>query len=86
MRYKPILMTRIEEEERRLKENLLLSEEAGVIRSTDDIVVKKKSVSDYIKEISHIVFSAVFLVLVFLGLLVLLNPNSREILLNILTF
>ena len=57
-----------------------------MIRSTDDIVVKKKSVSDYIKEISHIVFSAVFLVLVFLGLLVLLNPTSREILLNILTF
>ena len=79
-------MTRIEEEERRLKENLLLSEKAGVIRSTDDIVVKKKSVSDYIKEISHIVFSAVFLVLVFLGLLVLLNPTSREILLNIFAF
>ena len=86
MRYKPILMTRIEEEKRRLKENLLLSEEAGVIRSTYDIVVKKKSVSDYIKEISHIVFSVVFLVLVFLGLLVLLNPTSREILLSILKF
>ena len=57
-----------------------------MIRSTDDIVVKKKSVSDYIKEISHIAFSAVFLVLVFLGLLVLLNPTSREILLNIFAF
>jgi cytochrome b561 len=79
-------MTRIEEEERQLKENLLLSEEAGVIQSADDIVVKKKNVSDYIKEISHIVFSAVFLVLVFLGLLVLLNPTSREILLSILKF
>ena len=86
MRYKPILMTRIEEEEKHLKENLLLSEEAGVIQSADDIVVKKKNVNDYVKEISRIAFSAVFLVLVFLGLLVLLNPTSREILLNILTF
>ena len=86
MRYKPILMTRIEEEERQLKENLLLSEEAGVIRSADNIVVKKKNAGDYIREISNIFFSAVFLMLVFVGLLVLLNPTSREILLNIFTF
>ena len=79
-------MTRIEEEERRLKENLLLSEEAGVIRSADNIVVKKKNAGDYIREISNIFFSAVFLMLVFVGLLVLLNPTSREILLNIFTF
>lgn len=79
-------MTRIEEEERQLKENLLLSEEAGVIRSADNIVVKKKNAGDYIQEISNIFFSAVFLMLVFVGLLVLLNPTSREILLNIFTF
>jgi len=79
-------MTRIEEEERQLKENLLLSEEAGVIRSADNIVVKKKNAGDYIREISNIFFSAVFLMLVFVGLLVLLNPTSREILLNIFTF
>ncbi len=79
-------MTRIEEEERQLKENLLLSEEAGVIRSADNIVVKKKKAGDYIREISNIFFSAVFLMLVFVGLLVLLNPTSREILLNIFTF
>ncbi len=86
MRYKPILMARVEEEERQLKESLLLSEEAGVIQSTDDIVVKKKNFKDYVRDVTNIAVSAVFLVFVFIGLLVLLNPTTREILLEIASF
>ena len=86
MRYKPILMARVEEEKRQLKESMLLSEEAGVIQSTDDIVVKKKNFKDYVRDVTNIAISAVYLTLIFLGLLVLLNPTSRDILLKIASF
>ncbi len=86
MRYQSILMSRIEDEERQLKEQALLSEEAGIIQSTDDIVVTKKTFSDYVHQAGNIIFSGGFLTLIFIGILDILNPASREILLSMLPF
>lgn len=82
MRYQPILMLRLEEEERALAEQNELKKRAGIVSESDEITVTEKTITDYVKQIGYVIASGIFIILVFIGMLMVLNPSSREILLG----
>lgn len=81
-RFKPILMEKISRMEQAEQEQRKLKQEYGI--AADDVVVRKKNVKDYaISAIKGIGYLA-YVILVFLGIVTLVNPISRDILLSLL--
>lgn len=81
-RFKPILMEKISRLEQAEQEQQELKQEYGI--TADDVVVRKKNIKDYAISILKGIGYFIYIILVFLGIVTLINPISRDILLGLL--
>lgn len=81
-RFKPILMEKISRLEQAEQEQRELKQEYGI--TADDVVVRKKNIKDYAISILKGIGYFIYIILVFLGIVTLINPISRDILLGLL--
>lgn len=81
-RFKPILMEKISRLEQAEQEQRELKQEYGI--AADDVVVRKKNIKDYAISILKGIGYFIYIILVFLGIVTLINPISRDILLGLL--
>ena len=83
-RFKPILMEKITREEQAEKEQQELKDTYGIADAS--VSVRKKGIQDYgisaIKGLGYLLY----VILVFLGIVIWINPTSREILLGLVGF
>ena len=82
-RYKPILMEKIHRAEAEEKKQRELKEELGIIPD-DTIIIKKKGISDYLLSVLKGFGYLIYVILVFLGIVTVINPVSRDLLLKML--
>ncbi len=83
MRYQRILMERISDEEEKEREEIILQKEAGIITPEGELVITRKAITDYIRQTVNIITSGLYICLIFIGILVLLNPSSRDMILKL---
>lgn len=81
-RFKPILMEKISRLEQAEQEQRELKQEYGI--AADDVVVRKKNIKDYAISILKWIGYFIYIILVFLGIVTLINPISRDIFLGML--
>lgn len=81
-RFKPILMEKISRLEQAEQEQRELKQEYGI--AADDVVVRKKNIKDYAISILKGIGYFIYIILVFLGIVTLINPISRDIFLGML--
>ena len=81
-RFKPILMEKISRLEQAEQEQRELKQEYGI--AADDVVVSKKNIKDYAISILKGIGYFIYIILVFLGIVTLINPISRDIFLGML--
>ena len=81
-RYKPILMARIEAVEKEAAKQKHLREDSGI--AEEHLIVVERGIQDYlflgIKYSGYVIYT----ILIFFGLLTVLNPASRLLIVNIL--
>ena len=79
-RFKPSLMDKVEKEQRQEIKQEKLKAESGI--KEEEVLVKEKSGSDYGKAVFRLVIDTALAALAFVGILVVLNPESRGMLLE----
>lgn len=80
-RYKKILVEKIVEERKAEEEQRNLRTFVGIDDET--VIVKKKSITDYIISFIKSIGYFIFIIFVFFGIVLIVNPISRDILLNL---
>lgn len=81
MKYNSILMQFVTEENAKEREQEKLKEESGI--NGQDIVLKTRSAGDYAVTLLHCIGYAVFIALIFIGLITILNFDSRQVIVEI---
>ncbi|MEH2932176.1 hypothetical protein VSQ48_20180 [Candidatus Ventrimonas sp. KK005] len=79
-RFKPSLMDKVEKEHRQEIKQEKLKAESGI--KEEEVLVKEKSGSDYGKAIFRFVVYVVLGMLAFVGIMVVLSPEARGILIE----
>lgn len=77
MKYNSILMQSVTEEKAKEREQEKLKEEAGI--NDQDIVLKTRSARDYAVTLLRCIIYAAFIALIFIGLITVLNFDSRQV-------
>lgn len=76
-KFNPILMQKVAENQKQESEQEKLKEETGI--DDQDIVLKKRGVLDYTIAFLHCILYVIFVSLIFIGLITVLNPASRQV-------
>lgn len=77
MKFNSILMQKVTEEKRKESKQGKWKEQAGI--DSQEIIIKKKNVRDYIILAVHFIMCALIIMLIFIGLVTALNPTSRQV-------
>lgn len=80
-KFKPSLIDKVKEEYQKEERQNKLRMEAGITDQT--VMVKEKGSSDYGKAVIWVIIYTILIILAFLGVLMVLNPESREVLTEI---
>lgn len=80
-KYKKILVSKLEAEKRKEKKQEQLRKESGITNT--DIQLTERSWVSYLLDAGHSVVYFVSVILAFIGIIMVLNPESRNILMQI---
>lgn len=82
MRYKSILGEKVKREQAEEEKEKKLKNDAGI--ESDNVTVRIKGAKDYIVGILRTIFFTIFIILIFIGIVTIINPTSRYMILQML--
>ena len=80
-KYKRILVSKLEAEKRNEKKQEQLRKESGITNT--DIQLKERTWISYMLDAGHSVLYFISVILAFIGIIMVLNPESRNILMRL---
>lgn len=82
MRYQSILSAKVEREQAKAEKEEKIKMEAGI--ESDNVNVRVKGAKDYVFGLFGVVRLFSFIILIFIGIVTIINPISRSIIMQLL--